>query len=167
MHKLPDNVSHSMQHVNRPNNGQGCFKLRNAKKISWNVAKTRSYLRKTRLKRQTLTRLVIRSHVIYGPVCRNFATFVGVSACICNLKQPCNGGCTSRWGQELFVHSGNRSNVHFSGAKGSDPFPECRRAPNLNYTQQWVLCGWSWRFLPYTITPSTRASLRTVKRLRR
>jgi hypothetical protein len=39
-------------------------------------------------------------------------------------------------GQELLAHSGNGSNVHFTGVKGSDPFPECRRAPNLNYTRQ-------------------------------
>ena len=38
-------------------------------------------------------------------------------------------------GRELPVHSGNGSNVACSIAKGTDPFPECRRAPNLNYTR--------------------------------
>ena len=41
-------------------------------------------------------------------------------------------GSTSQWGQELLVHSGNGSNVPSSAAKGSDPFPECGRAPNLD-----------------------------------
>ena len=36
--------------------------------------------------------------------------------------------------QELLVHSRNESNVTFLSAKGSDPFPECGRAPNLNCT---------------------------------
>ena len=38
-------------------------------------------------------------------------------------------------GQELLVHSGNGSKITSSAAKGSDPFPECGRAPNLHDAQ--------------------------------